>query len=224
MRQFNPYWQTHVPGIKPTLGYPSDAGRFMKLIREKMAGRWGLRKRRSGGGNRGRLGLTEICTDFSSLIHFLKTKLWSHRMCTRSMIAILCLAWFVIPLYAVPVPDDPKPRPGDVVEVEIAKGVKMEFCWIPPERRSSDRRRGRTREEKDYTGNSDWSDETELKHEFTTKGFWLGKYPVTQEQWEAVMGNNPSWFSKQGAGKSARNGHFAISGGDGIVGRLPGLS
>ena len=27
-----------------------------------------------------------------------------------------------------------------------------------------------------------------------TKPFYLGKYPVTQEQWEAVMGNNPSHF------------------------------
>ncbi len=36
MRQFNSYWQTHLPGIKPTAGYPSDAGRFMKLIREKI--------------------------------------------------------------------------------------------------------------------------------------------------------------------------------------------
>ncbi len=36
MRQFNRYWQTHVPGIKPTAGYPSDAGRFMKQIRPKL--------------------------------------------------------------------------------------------------------------------------------------------------------------------------------------------
>ncbi len=27
-----------------------------------------------------------------------------------------------------------------------------------------------------------------------TKGFWLGKYPVTQRQWRSVMGGNPSAF------------------------------
>jgi eukaryotic-like serine/threonine-protein kinase len=31
--------------------------------------------------------------------------------------------------------------------------------------------------------------------------FELAAYTVTQEQWQAVMGNNPSWFSRQGGGK-----------------------
>jgi hypothetical protein len=35
MRQFNSYWQEHVPGLKATAGYPVDAGRFMKQIRAK---------------------------------------------------------------------------------------------------------------------------------------------------------------------------------------------
>ena len=33
MREFNRYWQTHVPGLKPTAGYPQDAGRFFAAIR-----------------------------------------------------------------------------------------------------------------------------------------------------------------------------------------------
>ncbi len=33
--------------------------------------------------------------------------------------------------------------------------------------------------------------------------FYLGKYEVTQEQWEKVMGENPSHFSRMGEGKDA---------------------
>ena len=39
----------------------------------------------------------------------------------------------------------------------------------------------------------------EKQHEVTlTQGFWLGKYEVTQEEWEDVMGNNPSHFTAFG--------------------------
>lgn len=35
----------------------------------------------------------------------------------------------------------------------------------------------------------------ETQHKVTlTRGFWLGKYPVMQAQWESVMGDNPSYF------------------------------
>ena len=33
--------------------------------------------------------------------------------------------------------------------------------------------------------------------------FYLGKYEVTQEEWEKVMGENPSFFSRTGGGKEA---------------------
>jgi formylglycine-generating enzyme required for sulfatase activity len=34
------------------------------------------------------------------------------------------------------------------------------------------------------------------EHEVTVSGFWIGKYAVTQGQWQKVMGNNPSGFKK----------------------------
>jgi formylglycine-generating enzyme required for sulfatase activity len=34
-----------------------------------------------------------------------------------------------------------------------------------------------------------------------TRPFYLGIYPVTQAQWRAVKGNNPSWFAAAGGGK-----------------------
>jgi formylglycine-generating enzyme required for sulfatase activity len=38
-------------------------------------------------------------------------------------------------------------------------------------------------------------DDHEVQHRVTlTKGFWLGVYPVTQAEWQAVMKNNPSHF------------------------------
>ena len=36
----------------------------------------------------------------------------------------------------------------------------------------------------------------EIPHQVTlTKGFYMGVYPVTQEQWKEIMGNNPSQFN-----------------------------
>ena len=36
MKQFNEFWAKHVPGIKPTAGYPLDAKRFYAEIRPAM--------------------------------------------------------------------------------------------------------------------------------------------------------------------------------------------
>ena len=41
-------------------------------------------------------------------------------------------------------------------------------------------------------------EEVEIVHDF-----YLGKYVVTQEEWEKVMGSNPSLISRRGAGKVA---------------------
>ena len=60
----------------------------------------------------------------------------------------------------------------------------MKFVWIPP----GNFMMGSPKEEKQRNSN-------ETQHKVTlTKGFYMGVYTVTQEQWKAVMGNNPSAF------------------------------
>jgi len=43
-------------------------------------------------------------------------------------------------------------------------------------------------------GSYDEADSEKPVHSVTLKPFFVGKYPVTQAQWEAVMGSNPSGF------------------------------
>ncbi|NJL56317.1 formylglycine-generating enzyme family protein [bacterium] len=38
-----------------------------------------------------------------------------------------------------------------------------------------------------------------------TRGFWLGQYLVTQAQWEAIMGDNPSRFQVEGINRPVEN-------------------
>ena len=38
MREFNAFWISHVPGLRPTAGYPTDARRFFASVRPLLAG------------------------------------------------------------------------------------------------------------------------------------------------------------------------------------------
>jgi len=65
---------------------------------------------------------------------------------------------------------------------DLGKGIKLEMVLIPA---------GKFMMGSPESEKSRYRDETQ--HEVTlTKPFYMGKYEVTQEQWEAVMGNNPS--------------------------------
>jgi len=67
-------------------------------------------------------------------------------------------------------------------KADLGKGLNLEMVLIPPGKFMM----GSPTSEKKRR-----IDETQ--HEVTiTKPFYMGKYEVTQEQWEAIMGNNPS--------------------------------
>jgi formylglycine-generating enzyme required for sulfatase activity len=82
-------------------------------------------------------------------------------------------------------PDTNKVPPGDLALVEIAADIKMRFCWVPPGKATL----GSPATEIGRGGDHE-DDETE--HEFISRGFWIAKFPVTQEEWRALMRDNPS--------------------------------
>ena len=74
------------------------------------------------------------------------------------------------------------PKHGDTKTLTLPGGAKMEMIYVGPG---------------SFVMGSPQSEEgmrnDEAQYRVTlTKGFWLGKYEVTQEQWESVMGGNPS--------------------------------
>ena len=72
-------------------------------------------------------------------------------------------------------------RPPKEIAVELGGGVKMEFVLIP-------------------AGSFNMGEEMGFPYEkpvhkvTISRPFYLGKYEVTQEDWETVMGDNPSYF------------------------------
>ena len=69
--------------------------------------------------------------------------------------------------------------------VDLGGGVKMDFVLIPA---------GSFMMGSPVAGHDVFSDERPPHRVRITRPFYLGKYLVTQEQWEAVMGTNPSHF------------------------------
>ena len=73
---------------------------------------------------------------------------------------------------------------GNTKTITLPGGATMEMIYVAP---GTFTMGSPSSEEGRYNG--------ETQHRVTlTKGFWLGKYEVTQTQWESVMGENPSRF------------------------------
>ncbi len=76
---------------------------------------------------------------------------------------------------------------GENYAIDLPGKVKLEMIWIEP----GTFKMGAPKLEIEHMFGSDG----EIQHEVTlTKEYWLGKYEVTQEQWNAVMGSNRSSF------------------------------
>ena len=75
-----------------------------------------------------------------------------------------------------------KLKAGDRHEVTLPGGVKMSFAWCPPGTFIMG------------DNKSSHGDEKPAHEVRLTKGFWMGVTPVTQAQWQAIMGKNPSYF------------------------------
>ncbi len=94
-----------------------------------------------------------------------------------------------LPVYLAKPEPEPEPVPESVSpEKKIINSIGMEFVYIPPGTfmmGSPENGPGRDRDEK--------------QHRVTlTKGFYMQTTEVTQGQWKAVMGNNPSYFENCG--------------------------
>lgn len=72
-------------------------------------------------------------------------------------------------------------RAVESVAANMTNRIGIELVWIPPGSFMMGSEKGNTNEKP--------------AHQVTiSEGFYLGKYEVTQEQWQGVMGNNPSHF------------------------------
>ena len=81
-----------------------------------------------------------------------------------------------------PKTDSKTKSPPKELTVDVGKGVKLEMVLIP----AGEFLMGSPEADKDAE-----PDEKPQHRIRITKPFYLGKYLVTQEQWEVVMGDNP---------------------------------
>ena len=88
-----------------------------------------------------------------------------------------------LPVYSVM----PVPQTGNQPDLDLEKfevnGVVFEMVYVP----GGTFEMGATAEQGD-----DASDKEKPAHKVTLSGYYIGKYEVTQAQWKAIMGNNPS--------------------------------
>jgi formylglycine-generating enzyme required for sulfatase activity len=81
----------------------------------------------------------------------------------------------------IPPQTQPETAPGNKTSFteNLADGIKLEMVSLPAGK---------------FTMGSSKSDSEKPPHQVKVNSFAIGKYPITQAQYQAVMGNNPSRF------------------------------
>jgi formylglycine-generating enzyme required for sulfatase activity len=105
-----------------------------------------------------------------------------HKILNSFLLAFITFAFAAIPANAAPAAG---------TSITSTSGIILN--WIPPGT---------------FTMGSydtqDW--DAQPPHQVTlTSGFWMGRYEVTQAQWAAVMGTNPSFFTRGPNGEARGN-------------------
>ena len=73
------------------------------------------------------------------------------------------------------------PKHGDQKTLTLPGGATMEMIYVGPG-------------EFMMGSNNGYNNEEPVHKVRLTKGYWLGKYEVTQQQWQSAIGSNPSYF------------------------------
>jgi len=113
---------------------------------------------------------------------------WAQGISTGILVTVLSLMACTVNTQAEPV------KVGENWVIPLPQGVELDMVWIKPGTFTM----GISENElstfiPDVV--KDIVKEHEMPHQVTlTKGYWLGKYEVTQRQWKAVMESNPSEF------------------------------
>ncbi|MGD1891653.1 MAG: formylglycine-generating enzyme family protein, partial [Cyclobacteriaceae bacterium] len=91
----------------------------------------------------------------------------------------------LIPILLLALVSCQSPTPAQSITIELPDSTNLEMIYIP----SGSLLMGSHPEELDRHG-----DEGPVRNVTISKGFYLGKYELTQAQWRVVMGDNPSVF------------------------------
>ena len=97
----------------------------------------------------------------------------------KTTLFTVCLVSLLIPCSLAFAVDSPPKEKGPVIDLVLVKGGCYQMGDVFGD------------------GNKEIEDETPV-HKVCVRDFYLGKYEVTQEQWQKVMGENPSVFNACG--------------------------